>query len=101
MERKRFIIEYSLSDSAAYSYIQTNGEGEKLFGTGKAEIIKGDFLLVYASSGGEVCIEKNGAIVAQKTNGEITFEYYPESDAVIEAKTAGALVGTRIAITEK
>lgn len=104
-EGKKFVIEYNLDSSETVNYIRLNGEGEKLCGSGKTEVRKGDFLLIYAYtdafSEGGAYIERGGDIAAF---GGIsaTYEFYPESDAKIYnlAKIQTGVVGTRIVIRE-
>lgn len=100
MSGKKFRVKYSLNMSSAYSYIQLNGEGEKLTGSGEIEVRSGDYVLCYAYSNSGSYIEKDGTVVAENTShGSAEYMFYPKSDAKIEIRSGSDIVGTHVVIT--
>lgn len=89
MEQREFRIEYDISSSAGYSYIRLGGEGEEIRGSGEIRVRKGEFLLIYAYSRLGSSVSVDGVTVAKADIGAVTYEFYPDSDALIEADGSG------------
>lgn len=100
MGGKKMLVLYELGTSPAYSYIQLNGEGEKLFGSGEIEVKSGEFLLCYLYAAYPK-IKLDGAVVAEseEIRDSITYEFYPKSDAKIEVRTGSDDAGMHVVIT--
>ena len=92
--KKRFFISYSLSPSAAYTYLKINGVGNLITGSGTLEIEEGDGIFIYAYSNKGSFVSLNGSVVAENNAGEALLphtEYYfvPTSNAQIRYLSHG------------
>lgn len=89
--KNTYTITYDLNipyDNSPFMYLQINGTGEQITGSGTLELSKGDYIHCYAYHIHGSCIHLDGNTVASTGTGmsvkeSSTYDFYPDSDSYI------------------